>query len=158
MQAGLARKQDGCGQAGARSIRALPDFHIEAGKSQVGQWLLVCLSAPRPGGGISALDGFWVSIKFQMGSCLLLQGSLLPWACLGLQEPVLGRTTLTRAGEAPEKSRPFPPSPLPIPRHQPAPAPPRRHAHRSWAGCQSDRLTSQTGTARLGSSPVQRGL
>lgn len=38
-------------------------------------------------------------MEFQVGSCLLLRGSLLPWTCLGLQEPFLEGTALTRAGK-----------------------------------------------------------
>ena len=66
-----------------------------------------------------------------MGCCLLLRGSLLPQACLGLQEPVLEGTAL-RARKHLESRRctflpaPSPPPPLAVtaspPARSPAPA------------------------------------
>lgn len=53
----------------------------------------------------------------------------------------------------------FFPIPCPSPSlHQLVQAHPCHHAHQSWAGCQSDRLTPQTGTARLGNCWVQWGV
>lgn len=106
-----------------------------------------------------------------MGSCLRLQGPPSPLASPSLQEPVSEGTVLTEPGStwrvegvlssqtlptptillpADTVSSPSLSTPSPAPARSSIPMPSCRHAHRSWAGCQSHRLTSQTGTARLG--------